>query len=117
MTLAVVIAATVLLAAAAGWRWRSAGIPSLGPLLPALFCTLLLVAYSVAFAQSDGWSFIRLAPAIAQSRGTPLYTPDGQGPLLGWSYGPVMPLVNLPLGVFSDPSAALIGSALINAAM
>jgi len=117
MTLAVVIAATLFLAGAAGWRWRSAGWLPLGLALPALFCTMLLVAYSIAFAQSDSWSFIRLAPSIAQSRGTPLYHPDGQGPLLGWSYGPVMPLVNLPLGLLSDPSAALIGSALINAVL
>ncbi|HEV3028277.1 MAG TPA: hypothetical protein VG457_11930 [Planctomycetota bacterium] len=121
MTLSIVLAGTVLLAAAGAWRWRPAGsgargfqVLRLGPLLAALFCILLLVADATAYVQSDYWSFIRLAPSIAQSRGTPLYAPDGKGPLLGWSYGPVMPLVVLPLGLLSDPSVALIGAALMN---
>lgn len=124
MTLSVVLAATALLAAVGAWRWRPVGADArgeqvlrLGLALPALFCTLLLAAASIAFAQSDAWSFIRLAPAIAQSRGTPLYHPDGRGPLLGWSYGPMLPLVNLPLGLLTDPSLALGASSLIGLAL
>ncbi|HVR87007.1 MAG TPA: hypothetical protein VMU54_21970 [Planctomycetota bacterium] len=124
MTLSIVFAATILLAAAGAWRWRAAGSGSpgeqilrLGFSLPAVFCLLLFCAYSVAYAQSDSWSFIRLAPAIAQSWGTSLYHQDGKGPLLGWSYGPVMPLLNLPLGVFTDPSVALAASSLMGLAV
>jgi len=121
MVLSVVLVATILLALLGAWHWRPVGSVGrreqwlrLGLALPSLFCMLLLAAGSVAFAQSDPWSFIRLAPAIAQSRGTPLYHPEGRGPLLGWSYGPVMPLINLPLGVLSDPSVALAASSLIS---
>ena len=120
MTLSVVIGLALLLASAGAWRWRPApacgrGEQALRLILagPALFCVLLLAAASIAYAQSDSWSFIRLTPAIAQFRGTPLYHPDGRGPLLGWSYGPMMPVLNLPLGLLSDPSVALAASSLM----
>lgn len=117
MTLSVVIAATVLLGAAGAWRWKAAGALRLGLAAPALFCSLFLVACSVAFSHSDSWSFIRLAPSIAMVHGNALYHPEGQGALLGWSYGPVMPLLNLPFAAFADPSTAVTASALLNAAM
>src|SRR6185295_5910080 len=124
MVLSVVVAATILIAAAAAWGCRGAWKDwSRGDrvravlAVAALFGLLFTSAYAIARTQSDFWSFIRLMPSVALTRGYALYYPDGEGPLLGWSYGPVAPLLQLPVAALPHPAAALTGAALLNTAM
>lgn len=121
MVLSVVVAGTLLTAVAAAWgcrrawpEWSRGDRVRAVLAIPALFCLLLTVACAVARTQSDEWSFIRLMPSVALTRGYALYYPDGEGPLLGWLYGPVVALLHLPFALLPDPSAALTGAALLN---
>ncbi len=124
MVLSVVVAATILVAAAAAWGcrgswkdWSRGDRVRAALAVPALFCVLLTSAYAIARTQSDVWSYIRLMPSVALTRGYALYYPDGEGPLLGWLYGPVVPILQLPIALLPHPSAALTGAGLLSTAM
>jgi hypothetical protein len=84
---------------------------------PALFAVLALAAWCSFQPLGDLWSFIRLMPSVAIIRGYSLYYPEGTGPLLGWSYGPLMPLLQLPAALLPDPIAATLAAGALNQAM
>jgi hypothetical protein len=115
------LAATIC--AVAAWRWRTAWrsgradaiIVALA--LPALVSIVLLAAASIVHMLSDMWSFIRLAPSVSLLRGYALYYPEGEGPLVGWSYGPMAPLLQLPAAAFPGPISAVVAAGMINEAM
>lgn len=89
--------------------WILAGLA-----LPALFLLFFRLADAVVSMLSDFWCFIRIMPAVALYNGYPLYYPDGQGPVLGWIYGPVMPCVQMPLGALPTPTAVVIAGGILN---
>jgi len=85
--------------------------------VPALFLLSYRAAESVISMLSDTWTFIRVMPGVALSRGYRLYYPEGQGPLLGWSYGPFMPAVHGLLGLLRllpTPAAAVVVAGVLN---
>jgi hypothetical protein len=81
---------------------------------PALGLQLDPTAESVVARRSDHWSFLRVMPAVALSRGYRLYYPEGEGPLMGWSYGPAMPCLQLPLGALPNPVAVVVAAGVLN---
>ena len=85
--------------------------------IPAVGILFYRAAESVIVMLSDPWCFIRLMPAVALYKGYSLYYPDGQGPLLGWSYGPLMPVLQSPLGTLSHPVAAVVAGGILNEGM
>lgn len=81
-------------------------------LLLALFPVAVGLAVwgGLAFAQIcalSPWSEARLAPAIGMWKGWPLYSPAESGPINGWIYGPVAPLLWSPAALAGTPSYAL----------
>jgi len=109
--------------AGAAWRWRAAWRSGrrdalvVALALVSLVSLVLLAAAGVVHMLSDFWSFIRFAPSVAILRGYALYYPEGEGPLLGWSYGPVAPLLQLPAAAFPDPISAVVAAGILNEAV
>ncbi len=124
MLLSILIAATVLTAAAAGWGWRRSFprgsrehllLALLGG--AALFLLLLRAAHGVGMMLGDSWNFIRLAPSAALLQQAGLYAAESEGAILGWIYGPVLPLLNLPAVLLPDPVSALVAAGIVNEAL
>lgn len=117
----ILLAATFSAAGAAVWKWGKRGEPGntaaalTGP--PALFSIFLLATMSVAHMLTDVWSSVRLAPSVSMLRGYRLYYPEGEGPILGWIYGPVMPLLQLPAAALPNPMAAIVAAGILNDAL
>ncbi|HLY08319.1 MAG TPA: hypothetical protein VKW04_03330 [Planctomycetota bacterium] len=110
---------TAAAAAAEFWRMKRRGASRddwaiFAMAVPALGMLLYRVADCVVAMLSDSWCYLRIMPAIALFRGYRLYYPDGQGPLLGWSYGPLMPCLESPLGALPHPVAAVVAGGLLN---
>src|SRR5437588_486990 len=85
--------------------------------IPAVGILFYRAVESVVVMLSDPWCFIRIMPAVALYKGYRLYYPDGLGPLLGWSYGPVMPVLQSPLGMLPHPVAAVAAAGILNEAL
>ncbi len=86
------------------------------PLSGLILAGLLPVAVGLAawcgieFAQicaRSPWSEARLAPAIGMWKGWPLFSPADSGPINGWIYGPVAPLLWSPAALAGTPTTAL----------
>ncbi len=62
------------------------------------------------------WDGQRLAPVFAVSRGYSLYPRAGEGPPVGYTYGPLSVLAYLPVVVAPDPTTALLGAGVLSMA-
>jgi hypothetical protein len=121
MALLVLFLLAASAAAAIVWKWGKGSLlaepASVLVAVSGLFLILLLGLCCVVHMLSDSWSFVRLSASVAMLRGYPLYYPQGEGPLLGWSYGPVMPLLQMPAAALPNPVAALVAAGVLNEAM
>jgi len=72
-----------------------------------------LAASKLLWAPFFAWNDTRLAPSAALLGGYGLYSPPGEGPLLGHMYGPIGPLVYLPAVFMPSPEAAIFLGAAI----
>lgn len=121
MLLGILAFLTASVSAFSAWRWRTTwrecsrrDVILAAAAVPVLFSILALAASSVTRMPADLWSNIRLAPSVAMTRGYALYYPEGEGPILGWIYGPVMPLLLLPAALIPDPVAAILAAGIIS---
>lgn len=56
---------------------------------------------------------LRLAPVFAACRGYSLYPRAGEGPPVGYTYGPISVLAYLPAVAAPDPTSALLGAGVL----
>src|SRR3954468_16004070 len=100
-------------------------VPPRGRILPAraiVIGTLGLAAIGVVLfiwsaaclVPSVPWNAARIAPSFALAYGLPIYALRDSGAQLGWAYGPVFPLWYMPVTLTSNPTVALMLSALVN---
>jgi len=87
--------------------------------LAAAFFGLVGLWYVDSFAQAmierthENMDGLRLAPVFAAYRGYSLYPKAGEGPPLGYTYGPMSVLAYLPAVAAPDPTAALLGAGVL----
>lgn len=63
------------------------------------------------------WNAARLMPAFLLAAGEKIYFAPGEGPALGWIYGPVMPVVMMPATLWPSLTSAMVAAGCINAAL
>jgi hypothetical protein len=100
------------MARAARWKVAPSGADAVAAmaLLAAASWPIALLAGLLVDRLSGPWDGVRLAPAFAMARGYPIYPDAGEGPLLGYSYGPVSVLAYLPAVLAPGPTTALLGA-------
>lgn len=92
---------------------------SLGERMALAFCVgaIALALWSAVCATPRlDWNAARLMPAFVLAGGGKIYFPPGEGPALGWIYGPVMPAVMTPAALLPTITSAMLAAACINAA-
>ena len=62
----------------------------------------------------EPWSAARLAPAVGLRHGHPLYYPSSNGPVTGWIYPPLAPVVYLPATLIPGPTGAVLAGRLLS---
>jgi len=83
-------------------EWLTWGILGLAGLLTAIWLWSCWCSFP-----SNPWNDIRVAPALALSRGISIYTPADAGPVSTWVYGPLPLLVLAPAGLASTAAGAI----------
>ena len=82
-------------------------------LLPSALLTVLLGATAVLESTTNAWNDIRLGPSVGLLHGFPVYSSPGEGPMNGYIYGPVGPILYLPAALMPTPSSAVRAGATV----
>ena len=83
-------------------------------LLPPVMALLVFLLWSnLCGIPAIDWNAARVTPSVALLHGINFYGTITHGPYLGWTYGPVMPLLLLPAAMLPGITFKLLGAGLL----